>query len=88
MKFTLRESCLAVLLIVVCIGWYVDRQRQVNLANVAQRQMDRYSWQADKLSQWISKSETVKSIDVNYDTITINHVDGQGEVFTRSLGVE
>jgi hypothetical protein len=45
--------------------------------------MDRYYWQADKLAGWIGKRAEVMSIDVNVDTITINHADGNSDVFTR-----
>ena len=51
MKLTLREIVLAVLLALACVGWFVDRQRQVNLAAASQRQMDRYYWQADRLAE-------------------------------------
>lgn len=84
MKATTREIVLGVLLILACIGWYVDRQKQSNLTAVAQRQMDRYYWQADKLANWVRKDHRVKSIDVNLDTITIKLADGESEVFNRT----
>ena len=85
MTFSSREIVLAALLLAACIVWFIDRQRQGNLAATAQRQMDRYHWQADKLANWVRKDDRVKSIDVCDDTITINRVDGSNEVFSRQV---
>ena len=84
MKLNYCEIALAFLVALLVVVWFVDHQRQVNMAAAAQRQMDRYYWQADKLAGWIEKRDDVKSIDVNVDTITINHVRGQSETFSRA----
>lgn len=84
MKYTYRDLAFFLLLVAMSVAWFIDRQIQQNRATAVQRQMDRYYWQADKLSSWIRKSEGVSSVDANVDTITIKQADGQSYVFSRT----
>jgi hypothetical protein len=80
-----RTSRFLWLLVVLALAgaWVVDRQIQANRASALQRQMDRYYWQADKLTTWIENSPNVSHVDVNVDTITITAKDGTTHQFSR-----
>ena len=83
MKPTRRDLYWLLLVLAMGIVWLIDHQKMDHHADLLRRQMDRYYWQADKLASWIENNGNAKSIDVNYDAITITGNDERSYEYVR-----